>query len=88
MDAPNTTSNACAGLTDTRRARLIETPAILLDARGIVIRISEWLGGRRSNTVSARHLQASAGMPDHVPPSDRGQEWSGRRNKGRSMPAT
>jgi hypothetical protein len=46
MDTPDTTDNACAGLSDADRARLIEAADILLDARGIVIRTSEWLGGR------------------------------------------
>jgi EcsC protein family len=46
MDAPDSTDNACAGLSDEDRARLAEAAFILLDARGIVIRSSEWLGGR------------------------------------------
>jgi hypothetical protein len=46
MDTPDTTDNACAGLSDADRAKLAEAARILLDARGIVIRISEWLGGR------------------------------------------
>ncbi len=46
MDTPDTTDNACAGLSDADRARLAEAARILLDARGIVIRASEWLGGR------------------------------------------
>jgi hypothetical protein len=46
MDTPDTTDNACADLSDDDRARLAEAARILLDARGIVIRTSEWLGGR------------------------------------------
>jgi EcsC protein family len=46
MDTPDTTDNACAGLSDADRARLAEAACILLDARGIVIRASEWLSGR------------------------------------------
>jgi EcsC protein family len=46
MESPDSTDNACAGLSDAERARLAEAALILLDARGIVIRISEWLGGR------------------------------------------
>jgi EcsC protein family len=46
MDSSDNTDNACAGLTDAERARLAEAAGILLDARGIVIRASEWLGGR------------------------------------------
>jgi hypothetical protein len=46
MDTPDTTDNACAGLSDPDRARLAEAARILLDARGIVIRTSEWLGSR------------------------------------------
>ena len=46
MDTPDTTDNACAGLSDADRARLAEAASILLDARGIVIRTSEWFGGR------------------------------------------
>jgi hypothetical protein len=46
MNAPDTTDNTCAGLDDADRARLAEAAAILLDARGIVIRSSEWLGGK------------------------------------------
>ncbi|MEJ0018707.1 MAG: EcsC family protein [Acetobacteraceae bacterium] len=36
----------CADLDAADRARIAETAAILLDARGIVIRLSEWVGGR------------------------------------------
>jgi hypothetical protein len=46
MDAPDSTDNSCAGLDDADRARLAEAAHILIDARGIVIRSSEWLGGR------------------------------------------
>jgi hypothetical protein len=46
MDTFDTTDNACAGLSDADRARLAEAAGILLDARGVVIRVSEWLGGR------------------------------------------
>jgi hypothetical protein len=46
MDPLDSTTNACAGLSEAERARLAEAAAILLDARGIVIRISEWVGGR------------------------------------------
>jgi hypothetical protein len=46
MDTPDTTDNACGGLSDADRARLAEAAGILLDARGMVIRTSEWLGGR------------------------------------------
>jgi hypothetical protein len=46
MESPDSTDNACAGLGHADRARLAEAAAILLDARGIVIRSSEWLGGR------------------------------------------
>jgi hypothetical protein len=48
MDAPDSTDNSCAGLGAAERARLAEAAAILLDARGIVIRSSEWLGGKLS----------------------------------------
>ncbi len=46
METPGSTNNACAGLDAGDRASLAEAAAILLDARGIVIRTSEWLGGR------------------------------------------
>jgi hypothetical protein len=46
MDTPDPTDNVCAGLSDDDSARLAEAAAILLDARGIVIRTSEWLGGK------------------------------------------
>jgi hypothetical protein len=46
MDATDNTDTSCAGLSDADRARLAEAAEILLDSRGIVIRISEWLGGR------------------------------------------
>jgi len=46
MDTPDSTDNTCAGLDNADRARLAEAAGILLDARGIVIRSSEWLGGR------------------------------------------
>jgi hypothetical protein len=46
MDSRDAADNACAGLSDADRARLAEAATILLDARGIVIRTSEWLGGR------------------------------------------
>jgi len=46
MDIPDLTDNACAGLSDADRARLAEAAGILLDARGVVIRMSEWLAGR------------------------------------------
>jgi hypothetical protein len=46
MDATDPADNACAGLSDADRARLRDAADILLDSRGIVIRISEWLGGR------------------------------------------
>ena len=46
MDTPDTTDNACAGLSDGDRARLAEAARILVDARGIVIRTSEWCGSR------------------------------------------
>ena len=46
MNAPDITDNTCAGLDEADRARLAEAAAILLDARGIVIRSSEWLGGK------------------------------------------
>jgi hypothetical protein len=46
MDLPDNTDNACAGLDDGERVRLAEAVDILLDARGVVIRTSEWLGGR------------------------------------------
>jgi len=36
----------CGGLDAADRARLAEAAAILLDARGIVIRVSEWFGSR------------------------------------------
>jgi hypothetical protein len=46
MDTPDTTDNACGGLSNADRARLAEAARILLDARGVVIRTSEWLGAR------------------------------------------
>jgi hypothetical protein len=46
MDTPDATDNACAGLSDAERDSLAEAADILLDARGIVIRISGWLAGR------------------------------------------
>jgi EcsC protein family len=46
MHTPDSTDNACAGLDDRDRASLAEAADILLDARGIVIRSSEWLGGK------------------------------------------
>lgn len=46
METLDSTDNACAGLDDSDRASLAEAAAILLDARGIVIRTSEWLGGK------------------------------------------
>jgi hypothetical protein len=46
MDQPDVTDNACAGLDAADHARLTEAAGILLDARGIVIRTGEWLGGK------------------------------------------
>jgi hypothetical protein len=46
MDTPDTTDNACAGLSDAERDSLAEAADILLDSRGIVIRVSEWLADR------------------------------------------
>jgi hypothetical protein len=46
MDTIEPSDNACAGLGDADRALLEEAADILLDSRGTVIRISEWLGGR------------------------------------------
>jgi EcsC protein family len=46
MDTPDTTDNACGGLSDADRATLADAARILLDARGVVIRTSEWLGAR------------------------------------------
>jgi len=46
MDLPDNIDNACAGLDDGERVRLAEAADSLLDARGVVIRTSEWLRGR------------------------------------------
>ena len=46
MNATAPSDNACAGLSEADRAMLEEAAAILLNFRGIVIRISEWLGGK------------------------------------------
>jgi hypothetical protein len=69
MNAPDSTDNTCAGLDDTDRARLAEAAAILLDARGIVIRSSEWLGGRLHGMG-----RRFADLGPHV----LGEDWQGR----------
>ena len=46
MDKPDIADNACPGLSDADLASLAEAADILLDARGIVIRVSEWLAGK------------------------------------------
>ncbi len=85
MDAPNptgpnpagpdNTDNTCtplddsARLDDADRASLAQAAAILLDARGIVIRTSEWLGGKL-NGVGRRFAD--------IGPHLLGQDWQPR----------
>lgn len=69
METPDSTDNACAGLDDSDRASLAEAAAILLDARGIVIRTSEWLGGKLRG-VGRRFAD--------VGPHLFGQDWQAR----------
>jgi hypothetical protein len=59
---------ACTDLDEAGRAKLAEAAAILLDARGIVIRTSEWVGGR---------LHGIGRRVADIGPHLLGEEWRG-----------
>jgi hypothetical protein len=73
MDNPDP-DDACAALGDADRARLAEAAAILLDARGLVIRVSERLG-RRLRGIGLRFADLG---PHQLGPRLLGEDWQAR----------
>ncbi len=69
MTLPDSADIDCISLGTDDQAKIAEAAAILLDARGIVIRVSEWIGGRLHGL--GRHF---ADLGPHL----LGEEWQAR----------